>query len=167
MVRVESFETVAAKPPRCSLDAIPMPRPAPDHTFHIVLLVMSLSVPVAAWLLEVRGEQQVAVRWIDFTLPGTCSFYRVTGIPCPGCGLTRCFVSLAHGDWRRAWHFNPAGFLVFAIVVSQIPYRTWQLIRLQRKMPELVFWDWPSKILWGTFALLIAQWLVRAGGVFF
>jgi hypothetical protein len=31
-----------------------------------------------------------------------CLFRRLTGIPCPGCGMTRAFAHLAKGDWRAA-----------------------------------------------------------------
>ncbi len=35
-----------------------------------------------------------------------CPLYRVTGILCPGCGLTRGFHALFHGDVLTALHFN-------------------------------------------------------------
>lgn len=41
-----------------------------------------------------------------------CSFRRLTGIPCPGCGLTRVATRLAHLDFYGAWIVNPLGFLV-------------------------------------------------------
>lgn len=35
-----------------------------------------------------------------------CPLYAVTGIYCPGCGLTRGFHALFHGDVLSALHFN-------------------------------------------------------------
>lgn len=35
-----------------------------------------------------------------------CPLYSVTGILCPGCGLTRGFHALFHGDVLTALHFN-------------------------------------------------------------
>ncbi len=35
-----------------------------------------------------------------------CPLYSVTGILCPGCGLTRGFHALFHGDLLTALHFN-------------------------------------------------------------
>jgi hypothetical protein len=52
-------------------------------------------------------------------LPSVCLFYNLTGLPCPGCGLTRSFVCLGHGHWREALHWHPLGpllFLVFALL---------------------------------------------------
>jgi len=44
-----------------------------------------------------------------------CPLYSLTGIHCPGCGLTRGFHALFHGDVLTALHFN-ALLPVFALV---------------------------------------------------
>jgi len=36
-----------------------------------------------------------------------CIFRRTTGIPCPGCGLTRAFAQLAKGHWRAGVAAHP------------------------------------------------------------
>jgi len=36
-----------------------------------------------------------------------CAFRRVTGIPCPGCGMTRAMVALARGELVAALHLHP------------------------------------------------------------
>ncbi|HXH68803.1 MAG TPA: DUF2752 domain-containing protein [Pyrinomonadaceae bacterium] len=35
-----------------------------------------------------------------------CPFHALTGLNCPGCGLTRSFHALFHGDVSTALHFN-------------------------------------------------------------
>ncbi len=37
----------------------------------------------------------------------------MTGLPCPGCGLTRSFVSLGHGHFWEALHWHPLGPALF------------------------------------------------------
>jgi hypothetical protein len=52
-------------------------------------------------------------------LPSICLFYHLTGLPCPGCGLTRSFVSLGHGHLLEALHWHPLGpaiFLLFGLL---------------------------------------------------
>ena len=52
-------------------------------------------------------------------LPSICLFYHLTGLPCPGCGLTRSFVCLGHGHFWEALHWHPLGpaiFLLFALL---------------------------------------------------
>lgn len=50
------------------------------------------------------------------TLPAvsTCVFYRFTGVPCPGCGMTRAFCSLGHAEWRAAWLYHPLSYPLYA-----------------------------------------------------
>jgi hypothetical protein len=42
-------------------------------------------------------------------LPMLCPFRMVTGLPCPGCGMTRSLISLAHGDIAASLYFHPLG----------------------------------------------------------
>lgn len=51
-------------------------------------------------------------------VPDFCPFYRLTGLPCPGCGLTRAFVCIGHGQFAQALHWHPVGWLVYAIFVG-------------------------------------------------
>lgn len=36
-----------------------------------------------------------------------CPIKFMTGIPCPGCGMTRAVTSCLHGDFAGAFHFHP------------------------------------------------------------
>jgi hypothetical protein len=48
-----------------------------------------------------------------------CPFRAITGLLCPGCGMTRAFCALGHLEFRRAIHFNaisPVLFLSFAVM---------------------------------------------------
>ena len=49
-----------------------------------------------------------------FTL---CLFKNIFGISCPGCGMTRAFLFLGHGNVREAITLNPISPLAFSIVV--------------------------------------------------
>lgn len=51
-------------------------------------------------------------------LPCLCPFRRVTGLPCPGCGITRSLVCCAHGQWEAALRFHPLGPLLFALLAA-------------------------------------------------
>ena len=41
-----------------------------------------------------------------------CIEYHVTGLPCPACGLTRAFISLAGLEFGRAFIWHPLFFLL-------------------------------------------------------
>lgn len=50
-----------------------------------------------------------------------CVWHRLTGRPCPGCGLTRSVTAVLHGQWGQAWHCHPFGFLppaVFLLIAA-------------------------------------------------
>jgi hypothetical protein len=66
-----------------------------------------------------------------FHLPGwPCPILLATGIPCPGCGLTRAVMALIQGNWSSALTlhaFAPillfAAFLIFCSSLLPQPYR--------------------------------------------
>lgn len=48
-----------------------------------------------------------------------CMFYKITGLYCPGCGITRLIISLFHFDLYQAFRFNP---LIFILLCCGIIY---------------------------------------------
>jgi hypothetical protein len=54
-------------------------------------------------------------------LPGwPCPFFKLTGVPCPGCGLTRACLLLARGDLQASIRFHafaPVFFVLMAILI--------------------------------------------------
>jgi hypothetical protein len=55
-------------------------------------------------------------------LPAFCPFELITHIPCPGCGMTHALFSMAQGNMRDAWLFNPFSFfLIFLLAMSCLP----------------------------------------------
>ncbi len=47
--------------------------------------------------------------------PVLCPFRRLTGLPCPGCGLTRSWVDLMHGHVVDAMAVHPFGAVTLAL----------------------------------------------------
>ncbi|MCB1324181.1 MAG: DUF2752 domain-containing protein [Spirochaetales bacterium] len=46
-----------------------------------------------------------------------CLFRNLTGLPCPGCGLTRSVVSVFHMEFRTAYYYHPMGFFAAAAIL--------------------------------------------------
>jgi hypothetical protein len=46
-----------------------------------------------------------------------CVFMRLTGLPCLGCGGTRCARNLVHLDFGQAFLFHPGLFLLVTLAV--------------------------------------------------
>src|SRR4029079_4353352 len=70
--------------------------------------------------LVVAGSLQVVL--VALHLPGwPCAFRAVTGLPCPGCGMSRALSALARGHWHDAvaWHaFAPVALVAAALMVA-------------------------------------------------
>lgn len=85
----------------------------------LVLIIAAVSQP---------GTE--VVHLFGHVIPGMCVFRATFGIPCPGCGMTRSFVFLAHGDLREAFSMNVFGPAMFVLTAAQIPYRALRIRRL-------------------------------------
>jgi hypothetical protein len=134
----------------------------PDTSLHWSMFLAASCVLVLAAVLQVRGPETVVIPFVDVPLPGTCTYKKYVGMECPGCGLTRCFISLAHGRPVAAWNFNPAGILFFTIVAGQLPFRGLQIWRIRRGLGEIPAGRLAHYLLGFLIAALISQWLIRA-----
>jgi hypothetical protein len=75
--------------------------------------------------LRVAGAGAAALLGVVFVAPGVltdgpvlCPMRRLTGHPCPACGLTRSVVSSLHGHLGDALAFHPFGPVFVLIVVA-------------------------------------------------
>lgn len=62
------------------------------------------------------GAALVAAVWPVAWVP-VCLFHRLTGIPCPTCGATRCVKALLRGDWGVAIFLQP---LIAAAIMTGV-----------------------------------------------
>ena len=85
----------------------------------------------------------------------------IAGVPCPGCGLTRSFISISSGQFARAWSFNPASFLMYAFMAGQIPWRLFQIWRVRVKRVWSFHSNWLYSIPIALVIALIGQWIFR------
>lgn len=50
---------------------------------------------------------------VDLTV---CIFKRVSGLPCPSCGISRAVLMILQGEILQSLFLNPLGFAVFLII---------------------------------------------------
>lgn len=69
----------------------------------------------------VAGTAGVQIALVSLSLPGwECPFFRVTGIPCPGCGLTRAVILLLKGDVLASLRFHAFAPILLLTAVSLV-----------------------------------------------
>lgn len=86
-----------------------------------------------------------------------CPLYRLTGFACPGCGMTRAFHALFHGDLMAALDFNAlvpvfAALLVYFFVSLVLYAARGRGLRIDLLQPRAV---------WIAFAVMLGFGVLR------
>lgn len=91
--------------------------------------------------------------------PVLCPFRALTGLPCPGCGLTRSWVYLMHGDIGSSLASNWFGpvLIVAIVILAVVSVRS----RFSGKRPADLDKLVKSPVVLGLFALFVAYGAVR------
>ena len=92
--------------------------------------------------------------------PVICPLLLSTGIPCPGCGITRAFGHATHGRFREAFEFHSLWPLLLAYFAFLWVYKIVETVR--GEPPKL-----PTYKIGGTAILvLLSFWAVRLAWFF-
>ena len=145
------------------VDAPQVNKPVQSESFlylDLFILLFCSAIMIASFLMRSEGQSQVFLPGTQSAMPEICSFKRILRIQCPGCGLTRAFISISRGDLARAWSFNPASFLVYLLIAFQIPWRSFLLIRWWQKKPRVEL-PYGMTFVVTMAVALVTQWLVR------
>ena len=123
-------------------------------------LAISALVVGLACALQVTPDGG-GVTLAGWRLPELCLVKRQGGA-CPGCGMTRSFIRGVRAD-PAAFRYHPLGPLLLLVVVAQLPYRSYRLVRPRRS--PLGEPGWRALLAAGAFTLLLfAAWATRLAG---
>lgn len=92
----------------------------------------------------------------DTTFSFKCTFKMLTGYDCPGCGSQRAFHAFLHGEFARAWEYNP---LVFFAVPAAVYYLVVDAGRY--RWPRLHAASVNPFVLIAFFIAILAFWIGR------
>ncbi|MEM9191666.1 MAG: DUF2752 domain-containing protein [Myxococcota bacterium] len=89
-----------------------------------------------------------------------CGFLVMTGLPCPGCGLTTCFSHMVRGEFLSATAANPFGVMLFLVSTACM---VTAFIGMIRALPVLETLDRLKADKWAMLlaASSLTVWLVK------
>lgn len=132
----------------------------PNLILHFVFLLVSAGIIFMSFAMTVNGPTDVRMPGLALPMPESCIARRVWGQDCPGCGLTRSFISMSDGKFSAAFDFNRSGPIVYLFVLVQIPWHLYQMARIfRRKQPIESVWLYSGIFL--VSGAMFLQWFVR------
>ena len=105
------------------LEAIPVLHTWVRGTLVGLALALVSVFAIALWLTPYNddGSPRSLATHQQLGLP-PCTFYGVTGVPCPACGMTTSFSLLMHGDIKNSVRANAVGTLLALFGLLLIPW---------------------------------------------
>jgi len=134
------------------MEAPAQPAPSPVGSSYPTALAVWIGAAVAATGVIV---------WLATLGPGEttiCLLRHWTGVPCPGCGVTRSIAALLHGGLGEALTLHPLAPV--AAAEALVGWIAWgvSLTRRRRGLDE----RWLAALLLANLAAFVALWIVRA-----
>lgn len=85
------------------------------------------AVAVVAAIAAIGFLYAAFIRITGLSIP--CPFHSLTGLECPGCGITTACLAVLRGDIRRAWEANAYLFLAAPVIFFIIGRQTIRWIK--------------------------------------
>lgn len=120
-----------------------------DRSLAVVLVVLALAL--TAVVIHQRGPS--GVPWLP-----SCSFHRLTGLHCAGCGMTRAVHATLQGRLDDAVRYNPLGMILLpaSLVWMGVKLPAW-LRGGPPASPAGSVGSWP----WWIIGLMVLFWIAR------
>lgn len=96
------------------------------------------------------GAAALFALWLFLT---GCPINRLTGLPCPGCGMSRALFCLVKLDFAGAWYYHPLVFFLPLPILWLVHRKAWKLPGGRRAAIAVVI---------ALAAALIAVYAIRA-----
>jgi len=124
--------------------------------YSVLITFAAIVLAIARWLHPAANgygtHQQLG-------LP-PCAFFKLTGIPCPSCGLTTSFAHAARLHLYQAFITQPFGVIAFCLTVISIPLFAW-LIRRRIAWKEVIHARGVDVMLYLLIAIYLISWLYK------
>lgn len=120
----------------------------------------SYPTALAFWVGGIVAAVATAL-WLSALGPGEttiCLIRNWTGVPCPGCGVTRAIEAMLRGSYAEAFTLHPLA--PFAVAEAAVVWIAWgvSLARFRRGLDERKL----ALLLLVNVVAFVALWIVRA-----
>lgn len=110
---------------------------------------------LAGLILVIGLAYAVFVRLSGLSIP--CPFHAVTGLLCPGCGVTRMCLALLRLDFAAAWQANPVLLLLLPVLAALLIRQSVRYVKTGRSTLSRR----ESALVWGMAAVLLLWGIAR------
>ena len=99
----------------------------PELLFRILVLLAATIVISISFVMTIKNDQEVYTPFTNGPMPDVCGIRSMLGVDCPGCGMSRAFISISNLEINKALAFNSASLIVYLFVAIQIPWHATQI----------------------------------------
>ncbi len=85
-----------------------------------------------------------------------CPIYSITGLQCPGCGISRMFLALLCLDFSAAFHYNPVVLCLLPLLILVGARKIYLYIRYNKKKDRFC-----DVLVWIMIAVLVLFCILR------
>lgn len=81
----------------------------------------------------------------NFRIALPCWFYELTGLYCPGCGVTRMLLAMLEGQFYQAFRYNPLVFMLIPgmlLLLGAMLYKKSQGQPMRDTLHKIPEWIW-------------------------
>ncbi|MBQ8577434.1 MAG: DUF2752 domain-containing protein [Clostridia bacterium] len=100
----------------------------------------------------------------DLRADGLCILRLTTGIPCPGCGMTRAALAVFRGEFDRAFSYHPLVFvlpLLLPVLLRAVFPRPFARVLERFRIPMKPYLRAENICVWGMLVLFVVVYAVR------
>ena len=91
--------------------------------------------------------------WVGITgLAVPCPFHALTGLLCPGCGVTRMCLALLRLDFLGAWQANPVLLLLSPVILGLLVWRGAVYVKWNRRVGH------GENLAWIALVVILVAW---------
>ena len=101
----------------------------PELYFRVLVLILAITAISLSFVMTIEDDHEVYFPFNSQPLPDVCGSQSLFGVGCPGCGMSRAFISISDLEIDRALLFNSASLIVYFFVAIQIPWHATQIFR--------------------------------------